>query len=78
MSVIIEHIETARRYFLLGAGFGMFRSSRTGFWGGNLNPSEVSGQKSLVAVCDARGEIGWFESSEVKVVEVDGASLPSD
>ena len=76
MAVIVKHRQTARRYFLIGTGFGMFHSTRSGYFGGALNPVEEEGQKSLVAVCDSKGDICWFDCDEVKVVEVDGVTLP--
>jgi hypothetical protein len=77
MAVIVEHKQTRRHYYLIGTGFGMYRSSRPGYWGGALAPVEEEGQKSLVAVCDANGTIGWFDCDDVRVVEVDGVTLPT-
>lgn len=72
MATVVAHRSTGHRYILVGAGFGMYKSSRPGILFGNLDPQEQSGSASLLAVCDGAGQIGWIASHELVVVSVDG------
>lgn len=72
MAVVVEHIDTKDRYILLGTGFGAYKATRPSLFFGNLAPAEESGQTTMVAVCNSRGEIGWIHSSELRVIQIDG------
>lgn len=72
MATVLVHRTTHARFVLLGAGFGMYKSSTPGMFLGNLDPNVKSGSASLLAVCDAHGQIGWVRSTEVVVASVDG------
>lgn len=37
----------------------------------NTNPREDSGEFTLVAVCNEKEEIGWFNSEELTVKNID-------
>jgi hypothetical protein len=39
---------------------------------GNWAPETNTSQVSLVAVCDANGNIGWFPMDQVAVLVIDG------
>lgn len=77
MPVIVQHLKTKKVFVLLGASYSYFKDSRPSFLGGVLFPHEEEGEFTLAAVSDAKGEIGWFPTRELKVVEVDGKS-PGD
>ncbi len=44
MAIILEHRFTHEKYILLGAGFGMFRSSRPSVFMGAFNPIVEEGR----------------------------------
>ena len=73
MATIVEHTDTAKKYILLGTGFGAYKATRPSLFFGNLVPSEDEGASPMAAICDDSGTILWISSSELKVVEVDGA-----
>ena len=72
MATIVMHKASGTKYVLLGTGFGAFKASRPSVFFGNLLPDEESGELTMVAVCDSKGNIGWIHSEELIVVEVDG------
>ena len=72
MATIMEHIETGKKYILLGTGFGEYKAIRPSLMLGNLAPIEKEGISPMVAVCNGSGKILWISSSEMKVVQVDG------
>ncbi|MBF4691964.1 hypothetical protein [Fusibacter ferrireducens] len=75
MAIILEHRITREKYILLGAGLGMFRSSRPGVFAGNLNPVVEEGREEVISVCDIEGEIIFIDRAELKVIEVDGKKI---
>ena len=72
MAVIVKHRETGERYVLVGTGFGAYKATKPNWFFGNLMADEQSGELSVVAVCNAEGGIGWFQSNELLVVSIDG------
>lgn len=72
MATVVEHKPTGRRFLLIGAGYGMFASSRPSFIGGALFPTTSEETMPLIAVTDATGQIGWLASSDLRVVRIDG------
>lgn len=76
MAIIVEHKKSRNRYILVGTGFGIYKSSRNNTaW--ELIKMEEEDHLHLVAACDHNGEIKWFYSEDLIVIEVDGA-LPDD
>ncbi len=72
MAIIVQHKQSHNNYILLGTGFGIYKSSRPSFLFKNLFPVEEQKDFDLVAVSDRNGNIKWFYSEELVVVEVDG------
>jgi hypothetical protein len=66
---------TQRRFFLLGTGLGIYKSSRPGAIGGNLLPVEDEGRVESVVVCDENGEIYYMDKSSLRVIEIDDMNL---
>lgn len=64
-------------YLLLGVGFGAYKATRPSLFLGDWVPTEDEDEMEMVALCDARGKIGWASSADVQVVEIDGAA-PQD
>ncbi len=77
MATIVEYNKNGKRFILLGTGFGVFKSSRPGLFGGDWFPNTDEGSESKVAVCDPKGKIYWANSDDLTVVSVDG-ELPAD
>ena len=71
MATIVQHNESGKRYVLLGTGFGAYKSTMPGFLG-RMAPVVDDALLPMVCVCNKRGKIGWYESTEVRVMEVDG------
>jgi len=74
MAVVVEHKETREHYILLGAGLGAYKATRPSVFFGSLLPTEESGKITMLAVCNAQGQIGWIHSEEIEVVDIDGNS----
>ena len=74
MAIIVEHRKTGGRFIVIGAGFGMFQTSRPGAIGGNLFPTEKKGEAEMLAVSDSSGQIRWEPANELQVVSVFGKS----
>ena len=72
MAIIVEHREDGQRFVLVGTGFGAFLATRPSWFLGNLSPEEESGEVSVVAICEAQGDIGWFDSQKLRGVSIDG------
>ena len=76
MATIVEYTKEGehqgKRFILLGAGYGMFRSTRPGLLFGNLFPAEEKGSQSKLAVCDEDGKVLWGDADDLVVVSVDG------
>ncbi len=77
MTTIVTHIEKGGRYAVLGAGHGMFKTSRPSVVLGSLLPSESEGRESVLALCDSKGAIAFGHSKEFRVVSIDGQSPKS-
>ncbi|MHC4899850.1 MAG: hypothetical protein ACYTGW_22390 [Planctomycetota bacterium] len=81
MATIVEYTKKGdyqgKRYVLLGAGYGMFKSARANMILGDLFPTETEGSQSKLAVCDENGKVLWGNSDDLVVVSVDGQS-PAD
>jgi hypothetical protein len=73
--IIVKNRMKLKKYILLGTGLGAYKAVSPSFFGGNLFPKEEEGTIKTVAVCDANGDIFWFESDELQVVEVDGIKI---
>ncbi len=72
MVTIVKHLKSGKKFALAGTGFGV-HIEKPAFFLGN----RVGGPKYFDMVCciNSAGELGWFETSEVKVESVDGKSL---
>lgn len=75
MSTIVKHKQTDKRYCLLGAGFGVFQSSKPNMFLGNLMADVDEGAYALVCVCISKGKIFRLEATQVTVVSIDGQNL---
>lgn len=72
MSVIVKDKETGKEYIYLGAGYAAYESAVRISFLGHDSVQDNQGEIPMIAVCDQRGQIGWFYSDELEVVSVDG------
>jgi predicted RNA-binding Zn-ribbon protein involved in translation (DUF1610 family) len=77
MAITVRNIRNNKFYILLSASFSFFKDSRPGIFGGNLLPQIEEGEFKIAAVCNKNGEIEWFPSADLKVLEIDGVSVAS-
>nr|WP_150959579.1 hypothetical protein [Aneurinibacillus sp. XH2] len=75
MAVVVLHKPSGERYLLLGTGFGAYKAARPSLFGGNLFPHEEAGEIPAAAVCDELGNIHWFYTEELQVLEIDGMEV---
>ncbi|WP_026894132.1 hypothetical protein [Clostridiisalibacter paucivorans] len=75
MTTLVTHIESQKNYILIGTGYGLYKSSRPGIFFGNLMPEEDEGQIAVAAVSDKEGNILWFPTNELRVIEIDGQKI---
>ena len=75
MATVVKHNKSGEEYVVLGTGYGAYKSSVPHPMFGNWMPDESEGSKSMIAVCNSEGEIGWTTTSQVTVISVDGKPL---
>ncbi len=75
MAIKVLNKETNKEYFLLGTGYGMSQSARSSFLGGDLFPNIEEDSVQKITVCDEFGRIIWFDSSDIRVISIDGEAL---
>jgi hypothetical protein len=75
MATIVQHKPTGLRYVLIGTGLGGAKAISPGFLGGNLFVRDKGQEIPAAAVCDAQGNITWFYTKELQVLEVDGVRI---
>ena len=67
MATIVEHIDTKKKYVLLGTGLGVYQSAP------HLGMKETGVEKHI-CVSNPNGGIQWLQSKEVIILSVDGKS----
>ena len=73
MATIVQHKESQNHYIFLGTGFGIYKASRSGPGAfASILPIEEQDHFRLVAVADRHGNIKWFHSEDLTVIEVEG------
>lgn len=72
MAIIVKHLETQQYFALIGTGYGAYKATRPSLFGGSLIPHEEEGEIPVAAVCDKKGNIQWFYTKDLKVMEIDG------
>jgi hypothetical protein len=75
MATLVKNIKSGKCYYLLGASYSFYKDTVPSFFGGNLFPNEEEGEFKIAAVCNELGEIEWFLTEEIIVVEVDGIKV---
>jgi hypothetical protein len=75
MAIKVLNTKTNKEYFLLGTGYGMSQSARANLLGGDLFPNIEEDYAQKITVCDEFGRIIWFDSSDIRVISIDGEAL---
>lgn len=75
MATIIIHKESGKHYALIGTGYSYYKDSLPSFFGGVLRPNEEEGESMSAAISDEHGVISWVQTSEIKVVEINGVKI---
>ena len=72
MVTIVRHKESGKKFALAGAGFGAHIEKPSFFMG-----NKTGGPKYFDMICciNRAGEIGWFKTSELEAVSIDGRPL---
>jgi len=73
MATIVELKKTGERFFLLGVGYGMYRSERNGI--AFPSPSTQEGNESVVGLCDEQGQIHFYKKDSIRVIEIDNIAI---
>lgn len=75
MSVVVKHKETNKKYVMIGTGYGIMRPDKAKFYGQYLLHQEDEKLMKMAAVCDDAGDIFWYDTDELQVVEIDDKKL---
>lgn len=75
MAIIVRHRNTEEVYALIGTGYGAYKATRPSFLGGNLFPHEEEGEIPVAAVSNVAGDIEWFYTKDLQVIEIDGINV---
>ncbi|MEA4900534.1 hypothetical protein [Desulfitobacterium sp.] len=75
MTIIVRHRKSNKVYALIGTGYGAYKATTPSFLGGNLFPHEEEGEIPVAAVTNEEGEIQWFYTNELEVIEMDGVKI---
>lgn len=75
MATLVKNNESGKYYYLIGTSYSFYKDTVPSFFGGNLFPNEEEGEFKIAAVCNENGEIEWFSTDNLKVVEVDGINV---
>ena len=74
MAIFVEHKKTGGLFVLISGGFGIYQSAANSNISGLMKMYE-EGIRLKVCVCDQRGNLGWFNSDEIRVINVDGIDI---
>ena len=76
MATFVEHKKTGRLFVLVSGGFGVYQSAGAN----SVDRMKIHEQGTClkVCVCDRQGDLGWFNSNEVRVINVDGLDIKEE
>ncbi len=72
MPIFVEHKETGDLFVLVGGGFGATHAGIITDLGVN---TQMKSTHTLVCLCDRDGNMGWLDSSKLRVIHVDGTDI---
>ena len=73
MATFVEHKESGGLYVLISGGFGVYQSAANGTF--DQMQLYEQGTRLKVCVCDQNGDLGWFNSDAIRVINVDGIDI---
>lgn len=77
MATIVKLKHSGAKAFLVGVGYGQYRSEAPSAVLGNLASKTQSGTNTMAAVSAPDGTILWHPTDNIEVISVDGQS-PAD
>lgn len=75
MSVIVKHRDTKKKYVMIGTGYGIMREDKPKYFGHHLLHQDDEKLMKMAAVSDKEGNIFWYDTDLLKVIEIDGDKL---
>lgn len=75
MAILVEHIESKKRYLLVGTGLSQWASARPNRLLGDLFAKESSGTSTMCCVTDYAGRLEWVRSDQIRVLWMDGVAV---
>lgn len=75
MAILVEHLESKKRFLLLGTGLGQWASARPNRLLGDLFAKESGGTTTMCCVSDYGGRLGWVASDQLRVLSMDGVAV---
>lgn len=75
MSVIVKHKETESKYIMIGTGYGVMKDDKAKYFGHHLLHQDEEKLMKMAAVSDDQGNIYWYDTDELRVIEIDGEKL---
>ena len=73
--ILVEHKKTRSRFAVVGAGYGLAKTSRPSVFFGSLSPAESEEILDVICLCDRAGNLAWCQSHEIRVVSINGVEL---
>ncbi len=75
MSVVIKHKETEKKFVMIGTGYGVMKDDAPKYFGHHLLHQEEEKLMKMAAVSDKDGNIFWYDTDDLQVIEIDGVIL---
>ena len=75
MSVIVKHKENNQKYVMIGTGYGTMKEDKNKFFGDHLIHQDDEKLSTMAAVCDYKGQIFWYDTDDLKIIEIDGEKI---
>lgn len=75
MSVIVRHKVSEKKYVMIGTGYGIMKSNEPKYFGHHLLHQDEEKLMKMAAVSDEEGNIFWYDTDELSVLEIDGVEL---
>lgn len=75
MSVVVIHKDTQEKFVMIGTGYGIMKEENDKYFGQYLLHQDDQKMMHMAAVCDYEGNISWYDTDRLKVVEIDGNKI---
>ena len=71
MSILVRNKGNNNIYYLVSASYSFYKDPRPTLFGVDHEEGEIK----MAAVCNKNGDIEWFPTEELKVIEIDGVKV---